>query len=196
MSFVKLNGVEFKGKFLFIEIAKVKPKVTNSNKIDFTSSNRFEPLGFASNISDLGNDIEHIEEISLRVDFKRTVRDSQKNSKHISKWRSPFVINSHPENQMAFSEVPIIPGGISYNDAITKKKQQENILIFTGNIPSIIKVSNFSNAENNGKGKVVINRGTWCSFVTCNFLIYEKQYLQILKIFTYTPKHYYNPHPY
>ena len=118
---VKLNGVEFKGKFLFIEIAKVKPKVTNSNKIDFTSSNRFEPLGFASNIADLGNDIEHIEEISLRVDFKRTVRDSQKNSKHISKWRPPFVINSHPENQMAFSEVPIIPVGISYNDAITKK---------------------------------------------------------------------------
>ena len=125
MSFVKLNGVEFKGKFLFIEIAKVKPKVTNSNKIDFTSSNRFEPLGFASNISDLGNDIEHIEEISLRVDFKRTVRDSQKNSKHISKWRSPFVINSHPENQMAFSEVPIIPGGISYNDAITKKNSRK-----------------------------------------------------------------------
>ena len=67
---VKLNGVEFKGKFLFIEIAKVKPKVTNSNKINFTSSNRFEPLGFASNIADLGNDIEHIEEISLRVDLR------------------------------------------------------------------------------------------------------------------------------
>ena len=41
---VKLNGVEFKGRFLFIEIAKVKPKVTNSNKINFTSPNRFEPL--------------------------------------------------------------------------------------------------------------------------------------------------------
>ena len=28
---VKLNGMEFKGKFLFIEIAKIKPKVTNPN---------------------------------------------------------------------------------------------------------------------------------------------------------------------
>ena len=36
---VKLNGVEFKGKFLFIEIAKVKPKVTNPNEINFASPN-------------------------------------------------------------------------------------------------------------------------------------------------------------
>ena len=41
---VKLNGVEFKGKFLIIENAKVRPKVTNPNLKNFTSSNRFEPL--------------------------------------------------------------------------------------------------------------------------------------------------------
>ena len=32
---VKLNGVEFKGKFLFIEIANVKAEVTNPNKKKF-----------------------------------------------------------------------------------------------------------------------------------------------------------------
>ena len=31
---VKLNGVEFKGKFLIIENAKVRPKVTNPNLIN------------------------------------------------------------------------------------------------------------------------------------------------------------------
>ena len=35
---VKLNGVECKGKFLIIEIAKVKPKVTNPNAIKFSIS--------------------------------------------------------------------------------------------------------------------------------------------------------------
>ena len=59
---VKLNGVEFKGKFLFIEITKVKPKVTNPNKINFTSPNRFELLKFANDSPDLGNDIDHSEE--------------------------------------------------------------------------------------------------------------------------------------
>ena len=60
---VKLNGVEFKGKLLFIEIAKVKPKITNQNKINFTSPNRFEPLKFANDNLDLGIDIDHSEEL-------------------------------------------------------------------------------------------------------------------------------------
>ena len=67
---VKLNGIEFKGKFLFIEIAKVKPKVTNPYKINFTSPNRFEPVRFADNSLDLGNDIEHCEENDLHVDLR------------------------------------------------------------------------------------------------------------------------------
>ena len=36
---VKLNGVEFKGKFLIIENAKVRPKVTNPNITNFSSPN-------------------------------------------------------------------------------------------------------------------------------------------------------------
>ena len=76
---VELNGVEFKGKFLFIEIAKVKPKLIYPNKISFTTSNGFEPLRFANNSPDLGNDIDYNEEIHFRVDFKRTVRSSQQN---------------------------------------------------------------------------------------------------------------------
>ena len=78
---VKLNGVEFKCKFLFIEIAKVKPNVTDPNKRNFSSPSRFEPLRFANNSPDLGSDIEHSEESDLRVDFKRTVRNSRQNSK-------------------------------------------------------------------------------------------------------------------
>ena len=119
---VKLNGVEFKGKFFFIEIAKVKPKVTNTNKINFTSPNRFEPLKFANDSPDLGNDIDHSEENDLHVDFKRTVRNSQQNSKYISKRGPPAVFTVHPENQTTFSKVPIIVGDKSYSDAITKKK--------------------------------------------------------------------------
>ena len=59
---VKLNGVEFKDKFLFIEIAKVKTKATNPNKINFTCPSRFEPLRSTNNSPDLGNDIDHGEE--------------------------------------------------------------------------------------------------------------------------------------
>ena len=45
--------MEFKGKFLIIENAKVRPKVTNPNLTNFTSPNRFEPLTFESNSLDL-----------------------------------------------------------------------------------------------------------------------------------------------
>ena len=76
---VKLNGVEFKGKFSFIEIAKVKPKAADPSKINFTSRNRFEPLRFANNSPDLDRDTEHSEEGDLGVGFKRTVRNSQEN---------------------------------------------------------------------------------------------------------------------
>ena len=105
---VKLNGLEFKGIFQIIEIAKVKPKVTNPNK-NFISTNWFEPLRFVNNRLDLGNDIEHSEERDLPADFKRAVRHSQQNSKYISKWRPPVEVNVHPENQTTFSKVPITP---------------------------------------------------------------------------------------
>ena len=77
---VKLNGLEFKGIISTIEIAKVKPKVTNPNK-NFVSPNWFEPLRFVNNRLDLGNDIEHSEERDLPADSKRAVRHSQQNSK-------------------------------------------------------------------------------------------------------------------
>ena len=157
---VKLNGVEFKGEFLFIEIAKVKPKVTNPNKMNFISANRFELLRFANNSPDLGNDIEHSEKSDLRVDFKRTVRNSQENSKCISKWRPSVVISAHPENQTTFSKVPIIPGDKSYSDTITKKTEQENILIFSDSIPNRIKMYNFNKALKNGKAKHLSSPGT------------------------------------
>ena len=79
---VKLNG-----RSSFIEDAKVKPKVTNPNTINFISPNRFDPLRFTNNSPDLGNDIDNSEESDLHVDFKRTVRNSQQNSKYISKRR-------------------------------------------------------------------------------------------------------------
>ena len=119
---VKLNGVEFKGKFLVIENAKVRSKVTNPCLINFTSSNRFEPLTFVSNSPDLGNDIDHSEESDMRVDFKRTVRNSKQTSKHVPQRRPPVVVNTYPENQTKFSKVPIFPGDQSYSDALTKKK--------------------------------------------------------------------------
>ena len=46
-----------------------------------------------------------------------TGRNSQQNSKYISKVRPPVVVNDHPENQTTFSKVPIIPGDKSYSDA-------------------------------------------------------------------------------
>ena len=90
---VKLNGVEFRGKFLIIENAKV----INPNLINFKSPNRFETLTFVTNSSDLSNDIDHSEESALRVDFKRAVRNSQQISKHISKRRPPVAVNTRPD---------------------------------------------------------------------------------------------------
>ena len=118
---VKLNGVEFKDKFLIIEDVKVRPKVTNLNLINFTSPNQFKPLTFVNDSPDLGNDIDHSEESDLRVDFKRTVSNFLQNSKYISKRRPPVVVNTHPENQTTFSKVPILPGDKSYSGALTKK---------------------------------------------------------------------------
>ena len=113
--------MEFKDKFLIIENAKVRPKVTNLNLINFTPPNQFKPLTFVNDSPDLGNDIDHSEESDLRVDFKRTVSNSQQTSKHISKRRPPAVVNTHPENQTTFSKVPILPGDKSYSGALTKK---------------------------------------------------------------------------
>ena len=62
-----------------IETAKVKPKIKNPNKIQFTSLNGFEPWRFVNNSLDLGNYTEHSEESDLDVDFKRIVRNSQQN---------------------------------------------------------------------------------------------------------------------
>ena len=69
--------MEFKGKFLIIENAKVRPKVTNPNLIDVTSLNRFELLTFVNNSPDLGNYIHHSEESDIGAHFKRTERNSQ-----------------------------------------------------------------------------------------------------------------------
>ena len=74
---VILNGAEFKGKFLIVENANIRPKVTNPYLANFTSPNRLEPLTFENNGPDLGNDIGHSEESDMRPDLKRTVRNSQ-----------------------------------------------------------------------------------------------------------------------
>ena len=109
---VKLNGVEFKGKYLFNEDAKVKPKVANPNTINFTSPNRFEPSRFVSNTPDLIKNINNCTESDLHVDFKSTVKNPQQNSKYIFKRRCPIVVNVHPENQRIFSKISIFSGDI------------------------------------------------------------------------------------
>ena len=68
--------MECKGKCLLIKKNKATPKVTNPNTVNFTSSNRFEPLAFMSNSSDLGSNIDNSEESDLHGDFKRAVKDS------------------------------------------------------------------------------------------------------------------------
>ena len=109
---------------------------------------------------DLGNDIDQSKESDLRVDFKRSVRNPQETSKHISNRRPPVVVNTHPENQTKFSEVPIFPGDKSYSDALTKKTEQENILIFSDTIPSRIKMYNFNKALKNANAKHLSFPGT------------------------------------
>ena len=80
---------------------------------------------------------------------------------------------------MTFSKVPIIPDDKSYSDAIMGKKQQGNILIFSGSIPSRIKMYNFNKALKNGNAKHLSFPGT-----TLKKLL---QYLDVnLKM--YTPK--------
>ena len=110
-----------KGKCLFIDNAKIKPKVTNPNRINFAFSNRFEPSRFMNNNPDLGNDIDNSEDSDLQKDVKRAVRNSQQNSKYISKRRPPVVVNVHPGNQTTFSIVLILSGDKSYCNAVTAK---------------------------------------------------------------------------
>ena len=94
---MKLNAVEFKGKCLFIEDAKVSPRVTNPNTRTFTSPDWFEPLRFMnSNSSAVGNNIDNSEERYFHIDFKRTVRNSLQNFKYIFKEKSQVVVNTRP----------------------------------------------------------------------------------------------------
>ena len=93
------------------------------------------------------------------ADLKRTVRNSQQTSKYNSKRRPPVVVNTNPENQ-TFSKVSIFPGGKSYSEALTKKTEQENILIFTGSIPNRFKMHNFNKALKNGDAKHLPFSGT------------------------------------
>ena len=97
----------------------VKPQVANPNRI------RFESLRFMDNTSNLCSDIENSEESDLHVDFKRNVKNSEKNSKYISKRRPLVVDNPNTENQTTFSKVPIFPGDKSYSDAVTKETEQK-----------------------------------------------------------------------
>ena len=89
----------------------------------------------------------------MHEDFKRTVRNSQQNSNYISKWRPPVEVNAHPENRTTFSEISITSSDKSYNDTITKRTEQENIIIFSDSIPSRIKMNNFNKALKNGKAQ-------------------------------------------
>ena len=76
---IKLNGLEFNGKCLFIEDIKVKSKVKNPNAINFKSPNLFELLRFINNSPDFSEDIDYNEEKDLYVNFKKTVWNSQQN---------------------------------------------------------------------------------------------------------------------
>ena len=58
--------------------------VANPNKINFTSSDRFESIRFMSSSQDNGNDIDNCEESDLSVGFKRTIWNYLQNSKEIS----------------------------------------------------------------------------------------------------------------
>ena len=78
---VKLNGVEFKGKFLIIENAKVRPKVTYPNLTNFTSLNRFEPLTFENNGVNLGSNIDHSEESDMSCRLKEDSKEFSTNFK-------------------------------------------------------------------------------------------------------------------
>ena len=105
---VKLNAVEFKGKCLLIEDAKVSPKITNSNTR--TSPDWFEPLRYMNNSPALGNNIDNREERDLHVYFKRTVGNSLQNFKYIFKQKRQVVVNTRPENQTTYSKVSIFLG--------------------------------------------------------------------------------------
>ena len=98
--------------------------------MNFTSPNPFGPLTVLNDSPDLGNGIDHSEESDSRVGFKRTVRNSQQTSKHISKRRSPVVVNTHLENQTTFSKVPVFPGDKSNSDALTKKNRAGKYIDF------------------------------------------------------------------
>ena len=76
--------MKFKGEFLFFDNSKVTTTVANPNKINFTSSDRFESIRFMNNSQDNGNDIDNCEESDLSVGFKGIIWNYLQNSKEIS----------------------------------------------------------------------------------------------------------------
>ena len=101
------------------------------------------------NSTDLGNNINYSEEIDLHVDFKRTVRNSQQNSKYLSKRKPPLIVNVNLENQkikqyfLKYQYFQLTNFGAT---RLQKKTDQENILIFSDSIPSRIKIYDFNKA--------------------------------------------------
>ena len=70
------------------------------------------------------------------------------------------IVNIHPANQPTFSEVPIFPGDKSYSDAVAKEIEQKNIMSFSDNILSRIKMCDFNKAFKNRKAKYLNLSGT------------------------------------
>lgn len=93
---MKLNDVEFKAKCLFIQDARVNPKVTNPNTRTFTSPDWFKPLRFMNNRSALGNNIDNSEESVLHINIKRTARNYLQNFKYIFEEKSQVVVSTRP----------------------------------------------------------------------------------------------------
>ena len=55
------------------------------------------------------------------------------------------------KTKQSFSKISITPSDKPYCDIITKRTEQENIIIFSDSIPTRIKMNNFNKVLKNGK---------------------------------------------
>ena len=111
----------------------------------------------------------------MHAHFKSTGRNSQQNSKYISKQRPPLEVNARPENPRTFSKIPITPSDKFYSDTITKRTEQENIFTFSDSIPSRIKAYNFNKALKNGKAKHLSLKQLFQNVLDVNLKVYTSE---------------------
>ena len=151
---VDLNDRGLRGHDLIIEEAATKPKILNSNIINFTPPNRYSVLALNQEEKEDNFEITGFSnfDISKYVRNHMNERNAVNNPKS-PKRRSHVVVSKHPENQTSFGKSNVKPGLKTYSEATKSNKEKGNIIIFSDSIPGKMRMYKFNKVFKNGNVK-------------------------------------------